>query len=388
MERMRAVSAGGRKSPETRLVRGRNKQRLLYRQLADVLRGEIAAGQIGPGAMLPSMDDLAARYRLNKATVRQAIAELTAAGLVYSVPARGTFVAEKASARRPAASSRSLSVGWVLSVGKEGNTGRYHTEIMDAVQSALRDIRGHLLIINAIHMNTTELCRAIGDARLDAVILVGSFDKDTVRRLAGSELPTVLIDDTCRGARVDSILVDNRGGGYQAVEHLASLGHRHIALVTGPAELQVTRDRMEGALEAAQEAGIAPSAVQIVHSDFSPRGGRAAAAKILAMKQRPGAVFFFNDEMASGALQVFHESGGLEIPRDLSIVGFDDVLWASLTHPPLTTVRVEKELMGTEAVERLRKRMAGRNHIPETTIIPTRLVVRNTTATPIQRGHK
>ena len=370
------------------LIRGRNKQLLLYRQLADVLRRDIGNGKLGPGAMLPSMDDLAAQYRLNKATVRQAITELAAAGLVFSIPAKGTFVTEKDSGRKNGVASRSLSIGWVLSVSDEGNTGRYHTEIMDAVQSALREIRGHLLIINAIHMSTTALCRVIGEAQLDGIILVGGFDKETIRHLAGNGLPAVLIDDTCRGVRVDSILVDNRGGGYQAVEHLLSLGHRHIALVTGPADLQITNDRLAGALEAAAEAGIAQSAIQVIHGDFSPRSGRLAAAKIIAMRQRPSAVFFFNDEMASGALQTFHESSDIKVPQDISMVGFDDVLWASLTQPPLTTIRVEKELMGKEAVERLKRRMTTQDHIPETTIIPTQLIVRKTTAAPIQRGHK
>ncbi|MFH0879006.1 MAG: GntR family transcriptional regulator [Lentisphaerota bacterium] len=382
---MTAKTKSGASQP---LIRGRNKQRLLYRQLADVLRRDMQSGKLGPGAMLPSMDVLAQRHQLNKATVRQAITELAAAGLVYSIPAKGTFVAEKGGARAGGVSSRSLSIGWVLSMSDGGNTGRYHTEIMDAVQSSLRKINGHLLIINAIGMNTTALCRVIGEARLDGVILIGGFNKETIRHLAGNGLPAVLIDDTCRGVRIDSILVDNRGGGGQAVEHLLSLGHRELALVTGPQDLQITQDRRAGALEAAAAAGIPSSSIRILDGDFSPESGRAAAAKILAMRQRPTAVFFFNDEMASGALQTFHESGRIRIPQDMSIVSFDDVLWASLTQPPLTTIRVEKELMGNEAVERLKKRMTARHHIPETIIIPTQLMIRKTTAAPIQGGLK
>ena len=370
------------------LVRGRNKQRLLYRQLADILRRDIENGTHKPGTMLPSMDDLASQFHLNKATVRQAIAELTAAGLVYSVPAKGTFVAEEDGERKDGLLAKTPSIGWVLSVSDGGNTGRYHTEIMDAVQSALREINGHLLIINALHMTTVALCRVISEAKLDGIILVGGFDKETIRHLASNGLPAVLLDDTCRGARIDSILVDNHGGGYQAVEYLASLGHRRIALVTGPADLQITKDRLAGALDAAEKAGITPSAIQILHGDYSPRSGRLAAAKIIAMRQRPSAVFFFNDEMASGALQTFHESSDLTVPRDISVIGYDDVLWASLTQPPLTTIHVEKDLMGKEAVERLKKRMTHPDHIPETTIIPTRLISRKTTEAPIQGGPK
>ena len=92
--------------------------------------------------------------------------------------------------------------------------------------------------------------------------------------------------------------------------------------------------------------------------------------------------------MASGALQTFHESSDLTVPRDISVIGYDDVLWASLTQPPLTTIHVEKDLMGKEAVERLKKRMTHPDHIPETTIIPTRLISRKTTEAPIQGGPK
>lgn len=375
---MTTRSTAARPAP---LVRGRGKQRLLYRQLADRLRAEIEGGRLKPGAMLPSMDDLATRHRIHKATVRQAITQLSAAGLVYSVPARGTFVAERLP-RRDAAASRPLSVGWVLSVNDQGRTGPYHTEIMDAVQAELRSLRAHLLVVNAAGMSTAALCRAVGEAHLDAAVLIGGFAKDTVRHLAGTGLPSVLLDDTCRGAHIDSVVVDNRNGGYQAVRHLAELGHRHLALVTGPSELGVTADRLAGALEAAGEAGIERSRVHVIASDFSPDGGRAAAAKILALRPRPTGIFFFNDEMAAAALQVFHGQAGAGIPEDLSIVGFDDILWASLTNPPLTTVRVEKDLMAREAVERLRRRLASGEHTPTTTIVPTRLIVRKSTSGP------
>ncbi len=360
------------------LERGRGKRRLIYRQVADRLLKDIKDGRLKPGEMLPSMDDLAHQFNINKATVRQAITELTAAGCVYSIPAKGTFVSETQPARGTA--SRPLSIGWVISVSDEGNTGRYHTEIMDAVCTALRKIRGHLLMMSTNGLSSASFCREIGEARLDGVILIGAYRHDLIRRLAGSGLPMVLMDDACRGARIDSILVDNRGGGYLAAQHLIGLGHHRLALVTGPAELQITRDRLEGAMEALQDAGLDSASARILPSDFSPRGGYEAFRKIAAMKPTPTGVFFFNDEMASGAIQALYENTALKVPEDFSFVGFDDISWASLTHPRLTTVRVEKELMGRQAVERLLKRIKDPDHIPTTTIIPTQLVARNSTA--------
>ena len=360
------------------LERGRGKRRLIYRQVADRLRKEIGDGRLKPGEMLPSMDDLARQFNINKATVRQAIAELAAAGCVHSIPAKGTFVSEARTARED--SSSRLSIGWVISISDEGNTGRYHTEIMDAVCTALRKKRGHLLMMSANGLSAASFCREIGEARLDGVILVGAYRHDTIRRLAGSGLPMVLLDDACRGARIDSILVDNRGGGYLAAQHLAALGHRRLAFVTGPSNLQITRDRLDGALEALKDAGLDPASARIVASDFSPRGGAEAFQTIAAMKPLPTGVFFFNDEMASGALQALYENTSLKVPEDFSFVGFDDISWASLTHPRLTTIRVEKELMGRQAVERLLKRIKDPDHNPTTTIIPTQLVTRNSTA--------
>ncbi|MBN2562067.1 MAG: GntR family transcriptional regulator [Phycisphaerae bacterium] len=371
--------------PRTRnkgLVRGRGKQRLLYRQLADRLRQDIENGRLKPGAMLPSMDDLARRHRINKATVRQAIAELTARGLVYSVPSRGTFVTEPEAPQRAAARRRPLAIGWALRVSDEGNTGRYHTEIMDAVQAALREMRGHLLIVNTRGVPENAIGKLVADARLDGIVIIGDFQSQTIRHIAGSGLPTVLIDSTCRGAPADTILVDNRGGGYQAAEHLLALGHESIALVTGPQNLQITRERLEGAWKAVDDAGLDRSRVCVVDGDFTADGGRQAVAALWRHKPRPTGVFFFNDEMAFGALQALYEHTELRVPEDLSIVGFDDISWAALTQPPLTTVHVEKESMGREAVERLRKHMNSATHLPTTTVVPTRLVVRKSTAQP------
>lgn len=367
------------------LIRGRHKQKLLYRQLSDRLRGDLEAGLFQPGAMLPSMDTLARQHRINKLTARRAIADLAAAGLVYSVPGRGTFVSDRRrAAARPAGGP--LSVGGVFSVNDKGQTGPYHTEILDAVRSALAAERAHLLMISTTGLPAASFCRLVGEAEVDGLILLGAFPQLALRHVAASGRPIVLIDDTCRGTPIDSILVDNRGGGHQAVQHLTALGHRRLAFVTGPAGLRITRDRLDGAWDALAEAGIDRASVRVVESDFSSRGGYDAMIALLRAKRRPTGVFFLNDEMASGGLQALYERSRLAVPDDLSIVGFDDISWSSLAHPPLTTVRVEKELVGRTAVERLVKRLSRADHIPTTTVTPTRLIVRKSTAAPIQRG--
>jgi len=357
------------------LKKGCGTRKYLYRQLSALLREKIRRGEWKPGEMLPSMDDLAGEHGINKATVIQAIADLAAQGLVYSVPARGSFVADPEAGRNGRAAD-ALSIGWISTVTDHGNTGRYHTEMMDAVRAEVQAIGGNLLVFKSEGIPPKVFCTMIGKARLDGAIIIGPAEGEPIRLALGGKLPAVLIDDTVRGQRIDAILIDNEGGGFQAVEHLIRLGHRQLAFVTGPLAWKVSRDRLAGAQAALDAAGLPALAGAVVQSDFSPGGGHEAMLRILKMKPRPTGVFFFNDEMASGAIQALHEIGGLRVPEDFSCVGFDDTSWASLMCPPLTTIRVEKDLMGREAVRRLKKRIEDPNPIPTITTVPTRLMIR------------
>ncbi len=372
--------ADSSKNPQ--LVRGTKKRLFLYRQLAAILRRDIESGALKPGESIPSMDSLAATHKVNKATVRQALAELTAAGLIFSIPAKGTFVAEPRASSRTIDPNRTLTVGWISRVSGLAVTGRYHTEIMDALRAALPAIRGNLMVVSTMKQDPASFCRTVGETQLDGAILAGPFFDVPIHHLLKSGLPSVLIDDTCRGVPADSILVDNRGGGFQAVQHLLSLGHRRLAFVGGPKDWQITQDRLAGAREALTEAGLQPESVPVFWSDYSPEGGEAALMELMKRKPRPTGVFFFNDEMASGALRALYKHFSIRIPQEMSFVGFDDISWAALTHPPLTTIRVDKVLIGRKAAERLGAQLRGESEIPLTTVIPTALVTRESTAAP------
>jgi DNA-binding LacI/PurR family transcriptional regulator len=110
--------------------------------------------------------------------------------------------------------------------------------------------------------------------------------------------------------------------------------------------------------------------------------------KLLRKKTVPTAVFCFNDELCAGVLQALYAHSELRVPADISLVGFDDVFWTELTHPPLTTVHIEKVRMAREAVERLTRAIEKQDLASTATIVPTRLVVRESTAKPIQGKRK
>ena len=361
----------------TTLQRGTKKGKYLYRQLAERIRTDISSGRLKTGEMLPSMDHFAAEFALNKATVRQAINELAASGLVNIIPARGTFVADVDA--KPAKNRKALSIGWISSIVDHGKTGRYHTELMDGVRDTVQQIGGHLILFNAEGVPNAQFFRMVHDANLDGALLIGPAHEDPLRHLIGTDFPVVLIDNRVRGKRADCIMVDNENGAYQAVEHLIRLGHRHIALVTGMPEWKVTQDRLAGALAALEDSPVPLPKPVIVQSNFSPEGGFDALTKIIAARPRPTGIFCFNDEMAAGALQALHNHTKLRVPDDMSIVGFDDISWTALMQPPLTTIHVDTRFMGMEAALRLHKLIEDPSYAPSVTLTAPHLVVRQST---------
>jgi DNA-binding LacI/PurR family transcriptional regulator len=362
------------------LSRDRRNRAFLYRQLSDIIKQDIASGKFKPGDRLPSMDILAETYSVNKVTVRRALADLSAAGLIYSVPAQGTYVSEEP-VPRSAERKQVLTVGLLSYLMVPGNTGLYHMEIIQGMRDELSKVQANLVILPVRNVVPQfKALEQVGQAGLDAVIYLGMFDPSSLRRMIENGPPAVLVDFSLRGSAVDTILLDNRGGAFQAMEHLLSLGHRRLAIIQGQEEQVATRERLEGVYEALDQAGVSRDTLQSYTGDFQREGGFRAMKEILdSGKPVPTGVFCFNDEMAAGALQALHAHSSLRCPRDISVIGFDDTAWATATQPPLTTIQVPKALMGRLAVQRI---LAGlrREEAATTTVLPTQIVARESTA--------
>jgi LacI family repressor for deo operon, udp, cdd, tsx, nupC, and nupG len=167
------------------------------------------------------------------------------------------------------------------------------------------------------------------------------------------------------------------------VEHLISLGHRRIVHISGPIPEILSVDREAGYRLALQEAKIEFSEDLVVDGDFSVRAGHRAVHKILALEQRPTAIFAANDEMAIGAINelVAH---GISVPGDVSVIGFDDISFARAYNPSLTTIRQLRTEIGRQAMLMLADVLAGTPVSTEPVVIPTELVVRDSSA-PVTR---
>ncbi|MBN1174109.1 MAG: LacI family DNA-binding transcriptional regulator [Micromonosporaceae bacterium] len=206
----------------------------------------------------------------------------------------------------------------------------------------------------------------------DGMMLVAIRGDDPLIDIAAqSGLPTVFIGLPMRGAPPCYVDVDNAGGSRAATEHLLRSGRRRIAMINGPADTAVGRERRRGYTEALLLAGLEPYATE--QGDFLETGGAAAMRTLLSARPDLDAVVAANDNMAAGALQVLRDAGRT-VPGDVAVVGFDDLHIAVHTDPKLTTVHQPVQALGREAARMLVELLDGAQ--PESFILPTRMVVR------------
>ena len=176
---------------------------------------------------------------------------------------------------------------------------------------------------------------------------------------------------------VSSAHIDNEQAAAEVMEHLYSLGHTHIGVVTGPLASPISSDRLTGVKAAAARHGES-DALQIVTGDFSIESGVRETLALLDEEVRPTAIFCFSDEMAMGALEAIRRRG-LRCPQDVSLVGFDDIRFAQYLDPQLTTVSQPMDQIGHEVVRLLLDILSGRASGLQHVTLPHKLVVRAST---------
>ncbi|AXI76849.1 LacI family DNA-binding transcriptional regulator [Peterkaempfera bronchialis] len=204
---------------------------------------------------------------------------------------------------------------------------------------------------------------------------------DYIAELHRKGLPVVLIDDRGHHVEFPSVATTNRDGGASAARHLAALGRRRPAVVTGHLRFGCVRDRSVGFAEAAEAAGLHMDPQLVVEGDFTEESGRAAVHRLLAAGTSFDSVFAHNDLSAAGVLRALRETGR-RVPEDVAVIGFDDIPLASHTEPGLTTVRQPMREMGEAAAGLLLSHLQGVPMSPTPFVLPTTLVVRGSAPMP------
>lgn len=218
--------------------------------------------------------------------------------------------------------------------------------------------------------------------RVDGLILSAvTADDPNLCALMRSDIPFVLVSRLVRGLDVPFVIGDDKRGATLAVEHLIQLGHRRIAFIGGPSNVQSSQDRMKAYRQVLRKYGLSAKSGWAVFADFTQAAGRAAARKLLQGRGRPTAVFAANDVIALGVMEAAEELG-FSIPEDLSLIGYDNISYAALPRVQLTTVAQPAYEMGQIAAEYLLSACMKGKREKLKRVLPPRLVVRKTTASP------
>jgi LacI family transcriptional regulator len=222
-----------------------------------------------------------------------------------------------------------------------------------------------------------ERCRR---HHVDGMILMGvgrSFPE--IQKLVRSEVPCVGVDLDLTGPLTGFVISDNVEGAKLAVKHLHELGRRKIATITGMTYSRPGRDRLTGYREQIEKLGLSKNSKYIQNGDFYEPSGFTAMESLLALKNRPDAVFCASDMMAVGAIGAV-KAAGLKVPEDIAIIGFDDAPFAAAFDPAISTIRQDKVGLGRAAGEQLMTLIDDPKATPPKLMLPVELVVRESTA--------
>ena len=212
--------------------------------------------------------------------------------------------------------------------------------------------------------------------RFDAAVLIGVDDDDAlVAGLAAREVPLVGVDVRCTGERTAYVGSDHAGGVRLALAHLYALAHRRIAHVAGAQNTTAGAERLAAFWDETERLGLDLPDEYVRAGDFSSASGYREACALLALPERPTAIVAASDLMALAALQAIRDAG-LQPGRDVAVVGFDDLEAAALAYPPLTTIRQDRQELGTLAATRAIELIEDPESTPRTTVLPVELVVR------------
>ena len=261
----------------------------------------------------------------------------------------------------------------------------FYSEItQDIIEQA--EAAGYGVLVSSYRGGIDDERRGINellDRGVDGLIICSVLRKDPIiNEMLKKSIPFVLINrNVAQGSHdliPDYIGVDNEHGGYMAGEHILKMGHRRIACISGPQETSTGYDRQKGFLAALADHGgeFDPNLIRI--GDFSRSAGREAIRKIQERKTEFTAVFAASDHMAVGVLDTLRASG-LEVPRDVAVVGFDGTELAGMPGIDLTTVSQQREVMGRMGVDRLIEKLeSDRTEADKITILKPRLIIRRT----------
>lgn len=290
----------------------------------------------------------------------------------------------------PNAHAQSLALGRSKMIGLlvSDISNPFFPEVIKSVEAAVFESGYSLILLNTNYDSdrAVEYLRRLIQMRVAGIILMtGEFDDELLKEAKRKRTSIVFHDLGVVGEKMSNVILDYASGIDEAVRHLVSLGHRRIAHIAGSHEIHSAVVRQNAFVDSMRRHLPDEPEPKIFEGDFRFEGGRLAASRMLNEPDRPTAVIVANDLMALGAMQEL-KAAGLRVPRDISIIGFDDISFAALSEPALTTVCSPRVEIGRRAVEALLSTMERPHQQGVEVRIPTYLIQRDSTAPP-SAGH-
>jgi DNA-binding LacI/PurR family transcriptional regulator len=289
---------------------------------------------------------------------------------------------------RPSAAARNLKSGrtGIIAIVVPDITNPFFASIVEGAESAVGEDRMILLVNTGDSREREEKALSQLFGRVDGVIMAPlTEDEQGPSFFSQFGLPIVFVDRVTKdGEKFSSVLTDNAKGAQIATEHLISHGHRKIAMIGGPCSTTPGKKRADGYRSALTKGEISVLDDYFIESDFSEAGGYAAMCRLQEIESPPTAVFVANNLMTIGALHALRDRG-VNVPQEISIIGFDDLEFAELVTPPLTVIARDARLQGSQAMDLMIKHLNnGGATPPEHSMVDVHLVERGSCALPRQ----
>jgi GntR family transcriptional regulator of arabinose operon len=330
----------------------------IYRCLQESIIAKVNKGEFQPDDALPSENHLAKEYGISRGSVRTALKELQNKGIIYSVVGKGSFI-NRQIFNQPSIKQNRIAF---IVPSLDGSDLQIYRGIEDTLNAA-----GYMLSIfnsqRSIEQENKNLKLLLEGKEMGAIIFPnwGQTNAEALFELKMAGYPFVLIDRYFRELETDYVVTDNKRGGFLATEHLIKLGHKQIGIILG-LTCTAIEDRFEGYREALAQYGLIhePALMRRFQRDDTEENEPSAEIgyneAVDLLKERPTAIFATNDFLARGAIKAVQDAG-MDIPKDISIIGFDNQGFAESLNPALTTIAQPFYQFGQRAVEMVLRRL-------------------------------
>jgi len=287
---------------------------------------------------------------------------------------------------RQLAANRTGNIGFIISDVHLARSEAFYSRVLLGAELEARNYDAYILLsaVGADIEIPRNIPRFLKGRDVDGIIIAGSVRENLIRYIHNEKIPMVLIDYRVPGLNLDTVFINTGSGVRKAVEHLVGQNIKHIGFVGGSNYHPSIEERFESYQTTMERLGLGAIArdkayLYFVETETSTEVGAKGITRLIKTAPDLEGVICVNDTTATGCLQQLRKQSK-RVPDDIALVGFDDVNYAAVTHPPLSSVHVPKIEMGVEAVKLLMNRIDNPQQLPQTRLIPVELVVRESSS--------